>query len=149
MNLLEKLRVWAAGHPKFSEILRIILGIILVWKGIAFLFNLNLLHLYLYYTGLNDALGLSAVINILAQLIIILNIFGGICIALNISARLFCWFNLPILFGAVFLVNMYRGRFEPHAEFWLSLFSLLAITFILLADNRAHAHHHKQKITTT
>jgi hypothetical protein len=50
------------------------------------------------------------------------------------------------LFGAVFLVNMYRGRFEPHAEFWLSLFSLLAITFILITGSQAYVH--KQKMGT-
>jgi len=140
MSFPGKLRVWVAGHPKFSEILRIILGIVLIWKGIAFMLDLDLLHLYLYYTGISDILGLSAAINIVAQLIIILNIFGGICIALNFNARLFCWFNLPILFGAVFLVNMYRGNFEPHVEFWLSLLSLLAIAFILLTGKQAHAH---------
>jgi len=142
MNLPVKLRIWAAGHSKLSEALRITLGLILVWKGISFLLNLDVLHLYLEETGINDSLGLSAAINFLAQLIIILNLFGGICIALNIKSRLFCWFNLPIVFGAVFLVNMNRGSFEPHIEFWLSLFSLLVIVFLLLIGDKARSHNH-------
>lgn len=144
MNTVEKLRIWAAGHPKLPEGLRIALGLVLVWKGISFLQNLDLLHLYLHYTGINDSLGLSSAINIVAQLIIILNLFGGVCIALNIQSRLFCYMNLPILFGAVFLVNMYRGSFEPHAEFWLSLASLLAIVLVLMIGDMAHSHHRRK-----
>ncbi|MGN6178946.1 MAG: DoxX family protein [Mucilaginibacter sp.] len=142
MNLPVKLRIWAAGHSKLSEALRIALGVILIWKGISFLLNLEVLQRYLEETGINDSLGLSAAINFLAQLIIILNLFGGICIALNLKTRLFCWFNLPIVFGAVFLVNMHRGNFEPQLEFWLSLFSLLVIAFILLIGNKAQSHNH-------
>jgi uncharacterized membrane protein YphA (DoxX/SURF4 family) len=140
MNLPVKLRIWAAGHSKLSEALKVTLGFILIWKGISFLLNLDVLQLYLEETGINDSLGLSAAINFLAQLIIILNLFGGICIALSIKTRLFCWFNLPIVFGAVFLVNMQRGGFEPRLDFWLSLFSLLAIIFILLTEKKARSH---------
>jgi putative oxidoreductase len=140
MNLLEKLQLRVSEHPKFADLIRIVLGLILIWKGVAFILNLNVLHLYLQETGLNDSLAISVAINLLAWLIIVLNLLGGISIALNIQTRFFCWLTLPILFGAVFLINMHRGSFEIHTEFWLSLLSLLAIVFTLLIREKAYSH---------
>ena len=137
MNTLNKFRAWAAGHPKLADGLRIALGLILVWKGIFFLLNLDLLHLYLKDTGLDNTIFISIMINCLVQFIISLNLLGGICITLNINTRLFCMLNLPVVFGAVFIVNMQRGSFQPHTEFWLSLFVLMLIVGILLTGTNS------------
>ena len=137
------IRIWGENHPKSVDYLRIALGLILIWRGISFLLNLNLLDLYLKETGIDDlSLGLSISINFLAQLIVILNVFGGICIALNIYARMFTLFNLPILIGAVFFVNMRQDAFSPHSQFWIPLIVLLCIISFLLLDNKQHSPVH-------
>jgi putative oxidoreductase len=132
MKPFAKFRDWGMAYPRFMNYLRIILGLVLVWKGIFFILNLDLLDLYVKEIQADDSLGLSVCINLLAQLIIILNLLGGFCIIFNLYMRQFCLANLPVLFGAVFLANMQRGTFQPHAEFWLSLFSLLAIIALVI-----------------
>jgi len=149
MKSLMSIRVWGENHPKWVDYLRITLGLILIWRGVSFLLNLNLLDLYLKETGIDDlSLGLSISINFLAQLIVIINVFGGICIAFNIYARMFTLFNLPVLIGAVFFVNMRQDGFSPHSQFWIPLVVLICIISFLLLDNEALAvDHHKQKAT--
>lgn len=141
MKKLMEIRIWGANHPKWVGYLRILLGIILIWRGVSFLLNLNLLDLYLKETGLDDTLGLSISINFLAQLIVITNLFGGICIALNIYARMFCLFNLPIVLGAVFFVNMRIDGFTPHSQFWIPLVVLLCMVSYLLVINTGITQH--------
>jgi putative oxidoreductase len=145
MKSLINIRIWGENHPKWVDYLRIILGLILIWRGVSFLLNLDLLDLYLKESGLDDTLGLSISINFLAQLIVILNVFGGICIALNIYARMFSLFNLPVLIGAVFFVNMRQDAFRPHSQFWIPLLVLLCIISFLLLDNEALTEHNREK----
>ncbi|MDB5006309.1 MAG: DoxX family protein [Mucilaginibacter sp.] len=132
MKMLEKIRGWGSQHPKLLSYLRIALGLILVWKGIAFTSNLDVLAHFLRVSGLTDQIGASVSITLIAQLIIILHLFGGVCIALGIHTRLFCLLNLPALIGAVLLVNLRQNISKPYFEFWLSLIVLLAIVFFLI-----------------
>lgn len=147
MKPLTKIRIWFAAHSKFMDALRIALGLVFIWKGIFFILNLGILHLVLKDTGIEDTLGLAILIQLLAQFIIILNLLGGFCITFNLHTRFFCWLNLPVLFGAVFFINMHRGTFTPHAEFWLSLFALLAIVSILIVPrNQPIISQHEAEI---
>ncbi|WP_461453041.1 DoxX family membrane protein [Mucilaginibacter sp.] len=137
-----QIKIWGENHPKWVDYLRIILGLILIWRGVSFLMNLDLLDLYLKQTGVDDILGLSISINFLAQLIVILNIFGGICIALNIYARMFSLFNLPVILGAVFFVNMRQDGFNPHSQFWIPLVVLVCIVSFLFLENKQPVVEH-------
>jgi putative oxidoreductase len=143
MNPLVKMRTWGAAHPGWLTILRVTLGLLLIWKGISFMINLDSLTVLLKQTGLDDSIGLAAFINLFAQLIIILHLLGGACIALNVKTRFFCLLNLPVLFGAVFVINYQQEAFRPHMEFWMSLIVLLAIVFVLLttvSENAEQPH---------
>lgn len=131
-----QIKIWGDHHhPKWIDFLRIALGIVLVWKGVAFILNLDILDQYLRETGIADKLGLSISITFLAHLIIIMHLIGGLCIALGFRTRLFCLFNLPALLGAVILVNLRQNIFKPYSEFWLSLPVLLAIICFLVIGN--------------
>ena len=146
MKSLTSIRIWGENHPKWVGYLRITLGFVLIWRGVSFLLNLNLLDLYLKETGIDDlSLGLSISINFLAQLIVILNVFGGICIVLNIYARMFTLYNLPILVGAVFFVNMRQDAFSAHSQFWIPLVVLICIISFLLLDNKQPGIIHKSE----
>ena len=146
MKVLEKIRLWGEHHPNWLGILRISLGLILIWKGIAFTANLDVLASFLKETGITDKLGISVFINLIAQLIIIFHLVGGICIALGLrSTRLFCMLNLPVLVGALLFVNLKQSLFKPYSEFWLSLFVLLALICFLVEDNGAFAIEHRTK----
>jgi len=131
-----QIKIWGdQHHPKWIDYLRIALGLVLIWKGIAFILNLDVLDLFLRQTGIAEKLGLSISVTLLAHLIIVLHLIGGICIALGLRTRLFCLFNLPSLLGAVFLVNLRQNIFKPYSEFWLSLLVLLTIICFLIIGN--------------
>jgi len=136
MKILDKIKFWGNHHqPKWLGFFRIALGLILIWKGIEFILNLDVLAAFLRDSGLTYKIGTSVSITLIAHLIIALHLIGGICITLGIRTRLFCLLNLPVLIGAVFLVNLRQNVFKPYSEFWVSLFVLLAIICFLVEGN--------------
>jgi putative oxidoreductase len=136
MKILEKIKFWGNHHqPKWLGFLRIALGLLLIWKGIAFILNLDVLAAFLRDSGLTDKIGISVSITLVAHLIIAFHLIGGICIALGIRTRLFCLLNLPVLIGAVFFVNLRHNVLKPYSEFWLSLIVLLMIICFLIEGN--------------
>jgi uncharacterized membrane protein YphA (DoxX/SURF4 family) len=70
--------------------LRLALGLVLVWKGIAFILNLDVLAHFISESGLTYKIGASTAITLTAQLIITFHLIGGIGIALGIRTRFFC-----------------------------------------------------------
>jgi uncharacterized membrane protein YphA (DoxX/SURF4 family) len=145
MKMLEKIKFWGDHHPKWLGFLRIALGLILIWKGIEFILNLDVLAAFLRDTGLTDKIGASVSITLITYLIIALHLIGGICIAFGLRTRLFCLLNLPALLGAVFLVNLTQNILKPYSEFWLSLFVLLALICFLIEDSGAFAVEHETR----
>ncbi len=136
MNILQKIKFWGNHHqPKWLGFFRIALGLILIWKGIAFILNLDVLAAFLRDTGLTDKIGISVSITLIAHLIIALHLIGGVCITLGIRTRLFCLLNLPVLIGAVFFFNLRQNVLKPYSELWLSIFVLLAIICFLIEGN--------------
>ena len=136
MKILEKIKFWGNHHqPKWLGFLRIALGLILIWKGIEFILNLDVLAAFLRDSGLTDKIGISVSITLIAHLIIALHLIGGICIAFGIRTRLFCLLNLPVLIGAVFFVNLRQNMLKPYAELSVSIFVLLLIICFLIEGN--------------
>lgn len=117
MKLLCKIQEWGdQHHPKWLDFIRMVLGLTLIWKGVAFALNLHSFTLLMEGARLGTAVSLS----LTAHLIIALHIIGGLMIALGTRTRLFSLLNLPILLIAVFFVNLPQHVFRPYAEFWFS-----------------------------
>ncbi|GAC1310780.1 MAG: DoxX family protein [Mucilaginibacter sp.] len=136
MNSLEKIKSWGDDHnPKWLGFFRIALGLLLIWKGIEFIINLDVLATFLREADLADKIGASVSITLIADIIISLHLIGGFCIALGVRTRLFCLFNLPVLIGAVFLVNLKDNLLKPYSGLWLSLIVLLALIGFLIEGN--------------
>lgn len=145
MNILTKIQNWGnQHHPKWLDYFRILLGAVLMWKGIDFASNLHA------FTNLMKGafLGAAISISLVAHLIIVLHLIGGLLIALGSHTRLFCLLNLPILLAAVFFVNFPEHIFRPYSEFWLSglvLFGLIG--FLIEGDGVLSIEHEKKLIT--
>ncbi|GAC1301627.1 MAG: DoxX family protein [Mucilaginibacter sp.] len=136
MNSLEKIKSWGDHHnPKWLGFFRIALGLLLIWKGIEFIINLDVLATFLRESQLSDKIGASVSITLIADIIIALHLIGGFCITLGLRTRLFCLFNLPVLVGAVFLVNLKHNILRPYSDFWLSLIVLLALIGFFIEGN--------------
>lgn len=132
MNIVTKIEKWGdTHHPAWIDIIRIALGLILLWKGIEFALNLDAFSKVMARTRVMASLGISLV----AHLIIYIHIIGGILIAIGTHTRTACLFQLPILLVAVFYVNLPEHVFQPYSEFWLSVGVLSALIFFLVEGN--------------
>jgi len=143
MELIAKIQRWGdRHHPKWLDYFRILLGVILMWKGIQFATNLDA------FTALmkDASLGKATSISLMAHVIIVLHILGGLMIAVGTQTRILCLLNLLILFGAVFFVNLREDIARPYAEIWLSSFVLIGLLcFLIEGDGIISIEHSKEQ----
>lgn len=143
MEILSKIQKWGDNnHPVWLDYLRIALGLVLIWKGIQFATNLRA------FTALMDdaGLGIAVSISLIAHLIIAIHLIGGLLIALGSHTRLFCLLNIPILFTAVFFVNMSGQVMRPYSELWLSVLVLLTLCcFLIEGDGKLSIEGQKEQ----
>ncbi|SEB19478.1 DoxX family protein [Pedobacter hartonius] len=129
MKVLSKIQEWGdQHHPKWLDFIRMALGLTLIWKGVAFAFNLHAFTSLMENAGLGTAVSLS----LIAHAIIALHLIGGLMIALGSHTRMFCLLNMPILLVAVFYVNLPGQIFRPYSEFWFSCAVTLALVCFLI-----------------
>lgn len=141
MKLLTRIQEWGdQHHPKWLDYVRMILGLILIWKGTAFASNLHA------FTNLMDdaGLGMAVSLSLLAHCIIVFHLIGGLMIALGTHTRMFCLLNLPIVLAAVFYVNLPQHIFSPYSEFWFScIIALGLICFSIEGDGVISIEHER------
>lgn len=145
MNLITKILSWGdRHHPKALDYFRIILGLILIWKGVQFAMNLHA------FTNLMEAsnLGFAASISLMAHLIIVFHIIGGLLIAFGTYTRMFCLLNLPILITAVVFINTNQAVLKPYSEFWLSLIVLAGLCCFLIEGNGRLSMYYRDEEAT-
>ena len=134
MNIITDMERWGNSHrPGFLDLFRVILGLFITYKGLFFLTHINTLE--------NTAAGLNAAfagMNI-AHYVAFAHVLGGPMILLGVYTRFACLIQLPILIGAVFLVNAPKGFLSlgQHMELWLSILVLVGlITFIIFGAGK-------------
>ncbi len=132
MNLLQRFEQWGdAHHPKWLDIIRIILGIFLCFKGIAFLQNMSDI------TGplsTKTSFGDFSII-MLSHFVVFAHILGGILLVLGLFTRFACIIQIPILLGAVIFINLASDVFKPYNELFLSVLVLLLLFYFLIVGN--------------
>ena len=132
MSAIKKIQNWGdSHHPAWIDVFRIILGIVLIWKGIAFWINIDAFNSLMRGAHLGAAVSIS----LFAHTIILMHIIGGLAITLGTYTRTFCLLNIPILIGATFFINSSHGIFRPYSEFWLSLIVLIGLVCFLIEGN--------------
>jgi len=143
MSLLVKIRTWGDHHhPQWLDYFRILLGLVLIWKGVAFLINLDAFNSLMSKTNLIAA----ASISLAAHIVIVLHIIGGLLIVIGSRTRTSCLLNIPILFFAVFFVNTREDIFRPYAEIWLSSFVLIGLICFLIEGDGIISIEHERNI---
>lgn len=96
MNV-KKLQDWVHSHlDHFMDIVRIYLGVGLVAKGVFFLMHPETLSLPAQYSQLTPVV----------QFVPYVHIVGGLLLAVGLFVRLAAFVQLPILAGAVVMVNL-------------------------------------------
>ena len=132
MNLLHSVEKWGdTHHPKWLDIIRVVLGIFLVFKGIDFINHMDRLTNLM---GRSRFLGCLS-LGLLAHYIVFAHLVGGALIAAGLLTRLACLVQIPILIGAVFFINSSAGILAPYDVLWLSVIVLLLLVFFLIAGS--------------
>ena len=103
MNYLQRIEHWGdTHHPKYLDLLRIVLGIFLCLKGIEFARNSILLN-----ELINRQVSFSSLLLLLlGHYVIFAHIMGGFLLALGLLTRFACLIQIPILIGAIIFVKV-------------------------------------------
>lgn len=134
MNVITDLERWGNSHrPGFLDFFRILMGCFLTYKGLYFVTHMDELEMTtsginVYFAGLT-----------LAHYIVFAHILGGPMIFFGLFTRIVSLIQLPILIGAVFMVNYPKGFLSigQHMELWASIVVLVGlIVFMVFGAGR-------------
>lgn len=132
MKTVSKIQKWGdAHHPAWVDLFRVLLGLILVWKGIQVATNLSAFSEMMAKTKLPASFAIS----LSAHFVIVAHIIGGMLIAIGTNTRAACLVQIPILLVAIFYVNLPANVIRPYSEFWLSVSVLIALVFFMIEGN--------------
>lgn len=127
MGLLHQLDKWSTSHhPRWLVLFRVVLGIALILKGISFMND----SVYLESLLAESSMGISN--SWLPIFITWLHLLGGFFIVIGLFTRIVTLFLIPVLLGAVFIINLPKGLFAPGSEFVYSLVILLLLIFFFI-----------------
>ena len=121
-------RVSFSSHPGILPFLRILLGIILLWKSINFIRDTVITKTYIEQTGIGVFSNNSEVLSLV---ITYLGLLCGVFIFIGFITRVAAIVQIPVLLIAVFFINI-RNISGNTFEFILSLITLaLLILFAI------------------
>lgn len=132
MNIIHNIERWGeTHHPAWVDLVRAVLGFFLFIKGIEFINNMEVLTAMM---AKSDFLG-SLSLGLLAHYIVLGHLVGGAMIAAGLLTRLACLVQIPILVGAIFLINSNAGILAPYAALWVSVVVLLLLIYFLIVGS--------------
>ncbi len=127
MKLTQKLDQWAyAHHPRWIDLLRISLGIIIFLKGFFFIRDTDKLIEMIQQTRF------EWVSFALAHYVAFAHLVGGVMITIGLLTRLAVAVQLPILLGAVLFINSRTGFFTLNSDLPFSVLVLLLLIFFFV-----------------
>jgi putative oxidoreductase len=132
MSVIHKIENWGdSHHPKILDIIRILLGLVLIAKGVEFMNNATYLRdIIITNQAIDQPQG---VITAIIYYVTYVHLVGGALILLGLFTRLASIFQLPIVLGAVFFVNIMHSWI--NSELWLSIIVLaLLVLFIVIGS---------------
>ena len=119
-NITEKTNY---NQPRWLTVLRIALGLILMWKGVNFIRDTALLKNMIQQTGVEVFSQNSAM---LVFIVTFFNLLGGLFIAVGLFTKTSSIIQIPILITAAFFVNI-KIAGESSSELILSVIVLLLL----------------------
>ncbi|MDN5211609.1 DoxX family protein [Fulvivirgaceae bacterium BMA12] len=126
MNALNKIENWGNTHRlSFFVIFRVFLGVFITYKGLIFMFNINDLQ------NLAGQPGLIVYSTAIAHYVIFAHVLGGPLIALGLYTRWVSLIQIPILIGAVVLVN-YPKAFLSVGQFMELEMSIIVLVLLVM-----------------
>lgn len=129
MSVITDLERWGNSHrPGFLDLFRFVLGAFITYKGLYFVTHMSELEMTtsginVYFAGMT-----------LSHYIVFAHILGGPLIFFGLYTRIICLIQLPILIGAVFMVNAPKGFLSigQHMELWISIVVLVGLLVFMV-----------------
>lgn len=134
MNMVQRVEHWGdVHHAKWLDAVRIILGIIILGKGISFISQTNVQQDWVLQ---NNGFGFSSLAAmVIIHIVAFVHIVGGALIIIGLVTRFAVVIQIPILLGAIFFVNATRGLSFVNSELWLSIIvCMLLIVFWIVGS---------------
>ena len=127
MNYVQRLEQWGdMHHPKWVDLLRIILGVFLCIKGVEFARHLNAVQ-----ELVSRKVPFSSLVLILiSHYILFAHIMGGFLLATGLLTRFACLLQIPVLLGAIIFIN--ASMLQPFSEILLSVLILALLVYFLI-----------------
>lgn len=124
MNVIHKIESWGdRHHPRFLDVIRIVLGIFLFLKGLGFMENMPYLRSIIENEA--DISVSSGLLIALVYYVTFVQMVGGVLIALGTLTRFSALIQLPVVFGAVFFINILQSPF--NTDLWSSVVALILL----------------------
>lgn len=141
MTILKRFEQWGDNHhPKWLDIIRILLGVFLFYKGIDFLQNLPSVKGELHS---KTSFGEYSIL-LLGHYIVFAHIIGGILLTIGLFTRFACLIQIPVLLGAVIFINSGSSAVKPYSELFLSVIVLLLLFYFMVIGNGPWALRFKE-----
>ena len=121
MSLLHQNSYSGKNVPNWVAILRVVLGVCLIYKGIDFIQNKE--QLVTYFTQSSTLRNLTWSVGMLPWI----HIIGGIMILVGLLTRLMSLIQIPIVLGAVVFVNITEAAKVQQSELPFSFLMLVLI----------------------
>ena len=130
MNYVQRLEHWGdTHHPKWIDLLRIALGVFLLFKGIEFANNMaSIENLVKSTANFNDLL-----VVLLVHYILGAHLLGGVLLTFGLLTRFACLIQIPILLGAIIFVN--ASLMKAFSELFLSILILAMLVYFLIVGS--------------
>ena len=130
MNLVQRVEHWGdTHHPQWLDIVRILLGVFLCYKGVDFLMNMGTMLALI--TNKMSFGSFSSML--MSNYIAFAHILGGGLLIMGVLTRFACLIQIPILLGAIFFVN--NDLYRPFSAVLLPVITLLLLILFLIVGN--------------
>jgi putative oxidoreductase len=127
MYLLNRIDAWSERHhPQWIDLLRVLLGLILFWKGIFFIRHTHEITLLIQ----SDSFQFYSMS--IAHYVIGAHIVGGILITFGLLTRAAAIFQIPALIGALVVSDYLTGISNLTTDTELAVFVLLLLIFFIV-----------------
>ena len=145
MNVIHRIEQWGDGHhPGVWDGLRIALGIFLLLKGVMFMENTSSLKNII--ENQSDITLSPARFMFVVYYTAFIHMTGGAMITLGILTRASALLQLPLVFGAVFFVNILQSPL--NTELWMSVICfVLLLIFVVIGSGRFSLDNYLKKIS--
>lgn len=130
-------------HAKWLDIIRIVLGILILSKGISFVSDTEALRQLFIQKSVYGFSGLMLMA--LTHIVAFAHLVGGVLIIIGLVTRFAVVTQIPILLGAVFFVNIFGGFSPLNSELWLSLVVLMLLILFWVVGSGPYSVDHWMK----